>query len=275
MSDLWVSVSGAKALQEKVETIANNVANANTAGFKKDQLAFKEQLTALSRQLDEVDLPRKEWRPEDFYRSYGQEHSKVKVDGTYTDFSQGQLTPTGNPLDVAINGKGFFEILAPGGIRYTRRGNFTLSRDGKLVNEQGYPVLAKFDKSSLIKDAGTIEDPDRRTIDITPGKVNINLKGEVSVGGNQIGELSIVEFKDIHALKKEGSLQFINVEKDNIVIEEVESSIHQGFMENSNVNALAEMSQLIEANRHFESIQRAIKTYDKISGMGANDISKL
>ena len=85
MKELWVPLSGALAQQKRVETIANNVANANTPAFKRDQAVFKEHLTAYEKGTD-IDLPNKEWAPEDFYRSYGAEKANVKVDGTYTNF---------------------------------------------------------------------------------------------------------------------------------------------------------------------------------------------
>ena len=133
LKNIWVPLSGQIAQQRKVETIANNIANANTAGFKKDSLVFKEHLTALTKGADIVDLPRKEWKPDDFYRSQGAENAYVKVDGSYTDFEQGPLSPSHNPLDLALFGKGFFEVLTPTGIRFTRKGNFTISKDGELV----------------------------------------------------------------------------------------------------------------------------------------------
>ena len=94
MRELWVPLSGAIAQQRQVETIANNVANANTPGFKKEQVVFKEYLAALEKPDAQIDLPQKEWKPEDFYRSYNSEDAFVKVDGTYTLHEQGQLAPT-------------------------------------------------------------------------------------------------------------------------------------------------------------------------------------
>ena len=93
MRELWVPLSGAIAQQKQVETIANNVANVNTPGFKRDQVVFKEYLAALEKGADQqgVDLPQKEWKPEDFYRSYNSEDSFVKVDGSFTNHEQGQL----------------------------------------------------------------------------------------------------------------------------------------------------------------------------------------
>jgi flagellar hook protein FlgE len=149
LKNIWVPLSGAIAQQRNVETIANNVANANTPGFKKDQLVFREQLTALTSGPSDIDIPRKEFSPKDFYHSEGNENSFVKIDGSFTDFEQGQLTPTGSPFDVAINGKGFFEVLTPQGVRYTRRGSFSFSREGELVTQNGFKVLSAIDPAQL------------------------------------------------------------------------------------------------------------------------------
>lgn len=272
MKDLWVPLSGAIAQQRNVETIANNVANANTPGFKRDQLAFKEYMTALDKGVEDIDLPNKEWSPEDFYRSYGAEYAQVRVDGSYTDFEQGQLSPTGNHFDVALHGEGFLEVLTPGGIRYTRRGSLTLDVDGNLTTDQGFKVLKKLDPSE--QNERPLQ-PEERFIKFSqPGPITITLQGDVLSGSNQVASLSVVEFNDRHALKKEGHSLFINPHGDNLKREDIKTAVHQGFMEQSNVNAVAEMSQLIKANRNFETIQRVIKAYDQVSAKGVNEISK-
>lgn len=276
MRELWVPLSGAIAQQRNVETIANNVANANTPGFKKEQVVFKEYLAALEKPDAQIDLPQKEWKPEDFYRSYNSEDAFVKVDGTYTLHEQGQLSPTGNAFDNAINGPGFYEVLTPNGVRYTRKGNFTINNEGKLVTDQGFLLLSKSPAPTAGAD-GKIEvvaPPESRAINVGGGKFTISLDGEVYSGQNKVADLALVEFNDSHALKKEGNSLFINPDQKNIKIGEVKTSVHQGFVEQSNVNAVSEMSSLINANRNFESIQRVIKTYDTMSGKAVNEISK-
>ena len=276
MRELWVPLSGAIAQQRNVETIANNVANANTPGYKKDQVIFKEYLAALDKKDAEIQLPQKEWKPEDFYRSYNAEDAFVKVDGTYTNQEQGQLAPTGNAFDNALNGPGFYEVLSPNGVRYTRRGNFTINNEGKLVTEQGFLVLSK--APAPVADAsGKITltaPPETRAITVGNGKLGISLDGQVFSGDNKVAELSLVEFNDPNALKKEGNSLYINSDQLNIKVGELKTSTHQGFIEQSNVNAVSEMSSLINANRNFETIQRVIKTYDTMSGKAVNEISK-
>jgi flagellar basal-body rod protein FlgF len=281
LKNIWVPLSGAIAQQRKVEVLANNVANANTPGFKRDQIAFREHLTALERNTPDINLPHKDWAPEDFYHTQGAENAFVKVDGTYTDHGQGQLHPTKNPLDLALQGPGFFEVLTPNGIRFTRRGSFTITSNGTLTTSQGYPILKKVNRSALGEESnpadpakGALPPPTERVFNLSGRNIIISLQGEIIVDGASQGDLSVVEFNDNSALKKEGSSLFINPDKQNFSTTAAQSSVYQGFLEQSNVNAIIEMSELIKANRHFESIQRAIKTYDQISGKSVNDIAK-
>ena len=271
-------LSGAIAQQKQVESIANNVANVNTPGFKRDQVVFKEYLAALEKGGDQqgIDLPQKEWKPEDFYRSYNAEDSFVKVDGSYTNHEQGQLAQTGNYFDNALSGPGFFEILTPNGVRFSRNGAFSISSEGKLVNNQGFLVLSK-DAPPITTADGTLNlasNPESRAINIGTGRFSVSLDGEVFNGQNKVADLALSEFLDIHALKKEGNNLFINPDQKNLKVGDSKTSVHQGFVEQSNVNAVSEMSNLINANRNFESIQRVIKTYDTMSAKAVNEISK-
>ncbi len=278
MKNIWVPLSGQVAQQQKVETIANNVANANTVGFKKDQLVFKEHLTALTKGVDDIDIPRKEFSPADFYHTQGAENSMVSVDGSYTIFEQGQLQPTSNPLDVALQGEGFMEVITPNGVRFTRKGNFSINRDGELVTDQGFKVLtAVAGVPAGTRDPASVSypSPENRVVRIpTDAKVTITREGDVITKDGPIAKISVVEFADKHALRKEGSSLFITPDENNVIRDDVKTIVHQGFLEGSNVNAIEEMSELIKAHRHFESIQKAINAYDSISGKAANDIGK-
>lgn len=277
MKDLWVPLSGAIASQKQVETIANNVANANTAGFKRDDVTFKEYLTALDKGVDDIDIPNKEWAPEDFYHSQGAENAQVKVSGAFTIFEQGNLTPSGNPLDFALRGPGFFEFETPNGVRYGRAGVFAVDPNGYLITQNGDYVLSKLNLPENPEQEGVELPPlESRRIQVPPGtRANANLQGEIFADGAKISDLSIVEFKDVHALRKEGAGKFINTDLKNIKTGPTnKTTVYQGFVEQSNVNAVEEMAKLIKANRHFESIQRVIKTYDNISGKGTNEIAK-
>jgi flagellar basal-body rod protein FlgF len=279
LKELWVPLSGALAQQRKVETIANNVANANTTAFKKDRAVFKEHLTAFEKGHD-VDLPNKEFAPEDFYRTYGSENAFVKIDGTYTNFTQGQVRPTNNPLDIALEGRGFIEVLGPNGVRYTRKGNLYVNQESELVTDQGMKVLARVDLpevgdgKEVIEVIKQIPTPEQRTLKIGKGRITINNQGEIFQKGNQIGQINVVEFKNGSELKKEGNSLFINDDSRNILKTQRKTIVRQGAIELSNVNPVEEMSNLIKAHRQLESIQRAIKTYDSMAGKAYSEIAK-
>lgn len=279
MSNIWVSLSGQVAQQRKVETIANNVANANTVGFKKDQLVFKEHLSALTQGVEDIDVPRKEFSPADFYHSQGAENAMVAVDGSFTIFEQGTLIPTNNPLDLGLQGEGFIEVITPNGVRFTRKGNLSLSRDGEIVTDQGYKVLSSLNVSEdNLRDpasVGNFPSAEERILKVpTNTKLTINNEGEILTKDGAVGKISVIEFKDKHALRKEGSSLYITPDESNIVRTNIKTNVNQGFLEGSNVNAIEEMSELIKAHRHFESIQKAINAYDSIQGKAANEVGK-
>ncbi len=279
MKELWVPLSGALAQQRKVETIANNVANANTTGFKKDRAVFKEHLTAFEKGHD-LDLPSKEFAPEDFYRTYGSENAFVKVDGTYTNFTQGQVRPTNNPFDIALEGRGFIEVLGPNGVRYTRKGNLYLNQQKELVTDLGMKVLQRVDLpevgngKEVIDVIKQIPQPAERALKLGNSKVTINNQGQVFQKGALVGQINIVEFKNGSELKKEGSSLYINNDSRNILKTQRKTIVRQGSLEGSNVNPVEEMSNLIKAHRQLESIQRAIKTYDTMAGKAYSEIAK-
>jgi flagellar basal-body rod protein FlgG len=279
MKNIWVPLSGQVAQQRKVETIANNVANANTVGFKKDQLVFKEHLTAFTQGVEDIHIPRKEFSPGDFYHSQGAENAMVAVDGSYTIHEQGQFIPTSNPLDVALKGDGFLEVLTPNGVRFTRKGNLSLNRDSEIVTDQGFKVLTALEvPSEAMREPASINSlpkPEDRVLKVpTNSKLTISLDGEVLTSGGSVGKLSLVEFSDKHALRKEGNSLYLTPDEKNILRTDIKTTVNQGFLEGSNVNAIEEMSELIKAHRHFESIQKAINAYDSISGKAANEIGK-
>ena len=261
MKDLWVPLSAAIARQHQVDTIANNVANANTPGFKKDQLTFKEYIVSQNQGGEDIDLPNKTWTPEDFYRTNGNENSYVKLDGQFTNFSQVDLLPTNNPLDLGLRGKGFIEILTPQGLRYTRKGSLSISNEGRLITDLGYPVIKS--RTDFTQKPEFIIVPNR--------KISINAQGQIFDKNGPVSEISIVEFGDVNAVHKEGEGLYINPTVENIS-KGANTSIHQGFLEQSNVNVIQEMAELIKASRNFESIQNVIKTYDSIANKANNTL---
>lgn len=253
---IYTALSGAMAQAQRMDTIANNIANVNTNGFKKDKQTFYEYLTANEKPQDTITIPRVTASIESFYDTQGGDRGYVDTAGTFTDFTQGQLKRTGNKLDLAIQGKALFEVLTPQGVRFTRNGSFQLDSTGRLVTKQGHPVLR----------SGIGQPPESRIINITSGNINISGNGDIYENNQPLAKLSLVMAANPDGLKKVGSSMF-NV-KDNLdpgLQEDPVAVIHQGSVEASNVNVISEMTEMIQATRQFESTQKAIKAFDMIN----------
>lgn len=263
---IYTALSGAIAQQNKLDTVSNNLANANTPSFKRDRQVFKEYLTAYEKSPDVIQVPKVPASIDSFYHMQGGDKAYVDGSGTFTDFSQGSIKPTGAPFDLAINGKeAFFEINTPQGIRYTRNGAFLLNNDGVLTTKQGFPVLTKGD--------GPVES---RQIRIqNPTSIQIGMSGNVLNGAQPVGKISLVGFEKPQALRKVGNSMYML--KDSIETEKIENpraQIMQGSLEMSNVNVVAEMTEMIKTTRTFESLQKAIQAYDQMNGKLVNDVPK-
>jgi len=285
---IYTALSGGLAKAREVEVIANNLANATTPGFKRDTGTFNEYLTELRRgdsvegvQQEVLSLANPDARPSG-------DKSFVEMDGIYTDFRQGTLQKSGRPLDVAIEGNGFFEVLTPAGIRYTRQGNFSVNKEGRLVNSNGDLVLSKGSQNKVaVTDlevpgaapfTGQVSDrqpaAEQRIIQFGEGPVQITQEGAVIQNGVEISRINIEEFEEAQWLEKMGNSYYRNTHPANLKNGTLNSRLHQGFIEGSNVNAVSEMTRLIEATRAYESHMQAIKAYQDIDSKSVNDIAK-
>ena len=269
---IFTAVSGAVAQTERLDTIANNLANVNTPGFKRDSQIFKEYVTAYQKEPTAMTIPRIPGSIESFYDMNGGDKSYVETDGTHTDYSQGFAKATGNKLDVAIDGDGFFEVATPQGVRMTRAGSFTINNDGILVTKQGFPVL---------KEGAPGSDPQGRMIK-TDGTRDIAFGegGEITQGNQPIGKLSLVTVQQKDALQKQGENLYTFRNGYNATPESVKTSgagtkLQQGFLEGSNVNPIKEMTDMITATRTFESTQKAIQAYDDMQKKLVTDVPKI
>jgi len=214
MSDQFIDTySALEARMKIIDVIANNLANANTTGFKRD------------------------------FGHILQDQTRVEA-GTKVDFSTGDLISTGNDLDVAINGQGFFAIQTPNGVRYTRSGSFSLNAGGELVTKDGMPVL---------NSSGS-------TINAGHGKVAIQDGGILTVDGNEAATLKIVNFKEPQKLQKEGLSRMIWTGAPDGVQDVPDPHLKSGTLERSNVNAIDEMVHLMSAYREFEAVQKTLRT---------------
>lgn len=265
---IFAALSGAMAQSQRLDTIANNIANVNTPGFKRDEQIFKEFLTANERPPDVIQVPKVPGSLESFYDMQGGDLSYVDSAGTYTEFTQGRLQGTSGALDVAIDGNGFFEVMTPGGLRMTRFGSFTIDGNGQLVNKDGFPVMLE---------AAAGADPSERVARITGEQtISIAENGQVFEGENLLGRISVVDVADKDTLQKIGQNLFDfkkNAAPETTPVQNI--SLKQGFLELSNVNIVKEMTDMITATRTFETAQKAIKAYDAMSDKISNVIPKL
>lgn len=292
---LWTAAAGAAAQAQQVDVVANNLANADTLGFKKDAPTFKEYLSTLEREPEGLEVKRGPIKDKDFYPLDGKDQAFVVVDGTYTDMRQGNLRVTNALLDVAMEGPGFLEVSTPSGIRYTRQGSLKLATDGRLVTSEGHPVLAaqpgglaNVPPTPQIQAgqgqalpaqggaAGSGVPVEARFISLRDrgGHITISPQGELYAGDQLVARLSVREFMDSRKLQKRGSALFENGDPTNLA-QPTRTFLRQGMLETSNVNPVEEMTNLIKANRLFEQDLKAMKTYGDLLQREANDIGKL
>lgn len=255
---VYTALSGAMAQSQRLDTIANNLANVNTPAFKKDQQVFKEYLTANEKPPSVIQVPRIPASVESFYDMQGGDKSFVDSAGTYTNFTQGSLKSTGNPMDVAIDGNGFFEIATPQGVRFSRLGAFKLDGNGQLVTGDGHPVLRASPEGT---------DPEARVFRVAgEAPLVITDSGDVFEGQNNLGRISLVDIPNKDSISKVGSsLYEFKKNAQPEVVNIANPSLKQGFVEMSNVNIVAEMTDMIATTRTFESTQKAIQAYDSMS----------
>ena len=243
-SGMYAAVSGSLAAMRRLDMISNNLANVNTPGFKKDKMSF-EGLLAGSANPPAV--------------PQGKTADPIlQKENMYVDYASGSTSQSGNPLDLALNGDGFFAVTTPEGTAYTRQGNFRTSPDGTLVTVDGYPVQG----------AGGA------AIRIPGSQVDIDATGLVTVDGVPAGTLSVVDFAKPYALTKAGNALFVPTDPQTRP-QAGKAQVQQGYLEGSNVESVTEMVQLIETNRYFEACSKVIQNYDAVATKAANDLGKV
>ncbi|RYZ68747.1 MAG: flagellar hook-basal body protein, partial [Proteobacteria bacterium] len=284
---MWTAVSGAKAREAIVDTIAHNLANSDTVGFKKDLNVFKEYISTLEREHDRPVAKFGRITDQDLNPVNDKDQSHVVTQGTYTNFSQGPIKVTKGALDVAIEGPGLIEVSTPQGLRFTRNGQFKMGQDGRLVTSEGYPVLSEGPREGTNTELDgrnpaavganpTAETVASRFINLRDrGDVSISESGEIYSDGNLVAKLSVVEFQNPNLIRKQGGQLFSNIDPSKNPEKNAQASnIHQYMLEASNVNPIQEMSELIRAHRLFEQDMKNLKTYGELLGKEANDIGR-
>lgn len=249
---LWIAKTGLDAQQSKMSVIANNLANVNTTGFKRDRAVFNDLIYQNLRQVGAQSSENTEL-PSGLMLGTG-----VKVVATQKEHSQGNIVQTGNSLDVAIQGKGYFQVLHPdGNIVYSRDGTFSLTADGVIVTPNGYELQPAM------------------TVPTGATSLTIGSDGVVSVlqAGNstptQIGQVEVAYFINPQGLEAIGDNLFRETNASggvNTAIPGTDSTgtLIQGSLESSNVNVVEELVNMIETQRAYEMNSKAISTTDEM-----------
>lgn len=233
------AASGLHARMQALDMLSNNLANSSTSGFKLD----REFYTLFSSE-DSGDVEGPSQLP--------------YVNSQWTDFSQGTITPTGNPLDLALTGQGFFTVNGPNGPLYTRNGAFQLSASGTVVTSDGYPVQGT---------AGPIQTISRETIQVAAD-------GSITQDGQKIGQLQIVNFQNQRVLRKMGSTYFTNSQPSQQPTSST-ATVSQGKLEGSNVQAAESAVQLVGVMRQFEMLQKAVMQTTDMNKQAITEVARV
>ena len=230
---LLVGLSRQVALRRELDVIANNIANLNTTGFKGESVMFEQYLDPTARH--------------DYFPSGDRRIAFVLDRATLQDFSQGPLQRTNAPLDIAIDGPGFFTIQTPNGERYTRAGNFHLNPQGQLVTNNGQPVL------------GT-----GGPITLEPTDTNIAIAADVAGQTGERGKLRLVTFANPAQLSAQGEGLWMAPQSLTPQAATGTTRAVQGALEKSNVSAVREMNRMIEVTRTYTNISNMQQRTDEL-----------
>jgi flagellar basal-body rod protein FlgF len=232
---LLVGLSRQVTLERQLDVVANNVANVNTNGYKADKSLFEEYLRSGAHEDNFIGIDRRV--------SYVQDRA------TFRDFAQGPLEKTDNPLDVAIDGGGLLVVQTPGGERYTRDGSLHVNNLGQLVTVAGDPVVGT--------NGPIVFQPTDHDISISPDGTVTVLEGTNRTDAIR-GKLSLVSFADAQTLLKQGSNLFAAGE-GGAPQPDLKSTVQQGYVEKSNVNAVSEMAHMMEVVRTYTQISTLLQ----------------
>jgi flagellar basal-body rod protein FlgF len=225
-----IAMTRQDVLGRRLEVLANNLANMNTSGFKGEQVMFIEHL-ARSRGGESI---------------LGEKLTFVRDIATLRDTREGPITPTGNPLDVAIAGEGYFAVRTDIGERYTRNGHFRLDEAGQLVTQTGDPVLSNNGQPFFFGPQDS--------------KIAVARDGTVSTNNGQVGKLRVVTFDNEQTLRQVGNSLYATESEAKAVDQ---PSLVQNALEDSNVQPIMEMSRLIDTQRAYESVRKFIDREDE------------
>lgn len=243
VNGLYTASRGMTHILAKQDVLANNLANANTTGFKISQLATR----------TEVEIGRNDERKL-------HQAEKQSLNEQYTQFSQGSLVSTDNALDIALYGEGFLNVQTPEGTAYTRHGSLNINAEKQLVTLDGRKVL----------------DDGGQAITIEGESVSIQNDGTLFVDGQQAAKLAISEFSDLKSIVARGDGLYRNLNPTaNPAQKAMNTEVRQGFLEASNVDTVGAMIAMIAISRNYEADQRVIQSIDQTLGQAVNEVGRV
>lgn len=259
MQSLSIAATGMMAQQLNVEVISNNIANMSTSGFKRQRAEFQDLLYQNLRRVGTNSSDSGTIVPSGIQIGLG-----VKTGSVYRVMTQGDMNNTGNKLDLAIQGRGYFRVQMPSGTdAYTRAGNFQLSPDGQIVTSDGYTVAPGITVPSTATDITISSD----------GQVQATIPGQTAP--QVVGQLELSNFQNEAGLEAQGNNLFIETAASGTPSTGAPAStgfgsLQQGFLETSNVNAVTEISDLITAQRAYEMNAKIITASDEMMSVTSN-----
>lgn len=249
---LYTAASGMMLQMARQDVLANNIANVDTAGFKRDDTMCRAFPDMLISRLGEVNQDNGQPLQPVLLGKLG---TGAVVDSITTDFTRGNLKETDNSTDLALGGDGFFVVQTPQGQRFTRDGQFKINDQKILTTNDGYPVL----------------DRNNQPVTIT-GDFKVDQQGNVTIGGNVAATLNIVNFADMQTLQKTGDNLMISSARP---VAATDPQVKQGYIEDSNVNAVKEMVDLISVVRSYESLQKMVQAEDETLSTAIDDVASV
>lgn len=274
---IYTGASGMIAQQSRLDTIANNLANVDKTGFKKDLTVFKTFPEMLIRRINDDGVGITPAGSYDTMPFVGKMGTGVEVNEVYTQFQQGPLRRTENNFDFALEGRGFFTVETERGERYSRNGSFTINQDGVLVTHNGNPVLGE---NGIIRVQENNFMINKRGEILVNTALSLDPRDVVGMANNNweeavvLDKLKIVDFENIRELKKEGTSMYKETEFSGPPLPPGNVKVIQGFLEKSNVNAVREMVDMIEVQRSYEANQKTVTAHDQTLGRLINDVGR-
>jgi flagellar basal-body rod protein FlgF len=272
----YTAASGMMAQQRRIEMLTNNIANANTPGYKSDQAALRAFPELLLSRLDKATVPTKTPRSFPLQPTIGSINTGVYMQELIPNFRQGDIKETGQPTDIALingtlpvdaetgkEGTLFFVVQNENGdIRYTRNGNFTLNPQGFLTTNDGWYVL----------------DENGQRIELPSTDFTVNADGTIVANNNRIARINIAFAANPNTLVKEGNGLFRS--KNGVLPSalgnpNITYTLKQGFLERANVDLNRAMTEMLSAYRAFEANQKIVQAYDRSMDKAVNEIGRL